>query len=77
MVPRKTRRRKNEGPSFEVFDGALLSAHSYSSVCGSQAKSRTLYGEWCHLRFGLTVTSGTHKDCYYPTEMMMFASSVF
>ena len=58
------------------LDGALLSAHRHSSVCGSQAKSRHLYGEGCHLRFGLTVTSGTHKDCYYRTEMM-FASMVF
>lgn len=47
------------------LDGVLLSAHTHSSVCGSLAKSRTLYGEWCHLRFGLTITSGTHKDCSY------------
>lgn len=74
MVPRKMRRRKNECASLLRSslkscrlhpDGALLSAHSHSSVCGSQAKSRTLYGEWCHLRFGITVTSGTHKDLSY------------
>lgn len=44
------------------LDGVLLSAYSHVSVCGSQAKSRILYGEWCNLRFGLMVTSGPHKD---------------
>ncbi|KAI3371417.1 hypothetical protein L3Q82_024013 [Scortum barcoo] len=84
-APRKTRRRRNERSSCLRsslrsrrlhLDGALLCADSHSSVCGSRAKSRTLYGEWCHLRLGLTVTTGTHKDCYH-TEMMMFASPVF
>lgn len=58
------------------LDGVLLSAYSQRSVCGPQAKSRILYGEWCHLRFDLMVTSGPHKDCYQ-TEAMMFASLVF
>lgn len=43
------------------LDGALLCALSHCSVCGSRAKSRALYGEWCHLRFGPMVTSGTQR----------------
>lgn len=44
-----------------IFTWMVLYFHSHSSVCGSQAKSRTLYGEGCHLRFGLMVTSGTQR----------------
>lgn len=56
------------------LDGALLSFHNHSSVCGSWAKSRAPCGEQRHLRFDINMMAGTQTVC---TEMMMMVVFVF
>lgn len=55
-------------PSLDL-DSALLSVHSHSSVCGSQAKSRAPRREKRHLRFDINMTAAIHNTIF--TEVMM------